>query len=168
MPAAAVIPALRAYIKVVAFKTPVVEIAWWGLKGGFFLEGKGRRGQEKRRVRRVCVCVCAHTHHRACASGEERKEERGGEEKACVLSFTRERIQLLNKTSLSLSFSDLGVLLLSVCAEHPLSSTVLPLSSPGQHPPRCPSHVFCYHKEIGVSIAGRALVAQAPVHCSME
>lgn len=28
--------------------------------------------------------------------------------------------------------------------------------------------VFCYHKEIGVSIAGRALVAQAPVHCSME
>ena len=27
MPAAAVIPALRAYIKVVAFKTPVVEIS---------------------------------------------------------------------------------------------------------------------------------------------
>lgn len=31
-----------------------------------------------------------------------------------------------------------------------------------------PALSFCYHKEIGVSIAGRALVAQAPVHCSME
>ena len=38
-------------------------------------------------------------------------------------------------------------------------------------PPRSPAAaalVFRYHKEIGVSIAGRALVAQAPAHCSME
>ena len=34
VPAAAVIPALRAYIKVVAFKTPVVEIAWSGVQRG--------------------------------------------------------------------------------------------------------------------------------------
>lgn len=51
VPAAAVIPALRAYIKVVAFKTPVVEIAWrasggaWRvcvLRGQGF--GRGKRG----------------------------------------------------------------------------------------------------------------------------
>ena len=47
-----------------------------------------------------------------------------------------------------------------------ISSALPPFfSSP---PSGCLRLVFCYHKEIGVSIAGRALVAQAPVHCSME
>lgn len=117
VPAAAVIPALRAYIKVVAFKTPVVEIAWWGLKGGFFLEGKGRRGQEKRRrVRRVCVCVCAHIHHRACASGEERKEKEG-EKRKRVCSLLRESAFNFSTKPLSLSllFGSRGFTAQCVC-----------------------------------------------------
>lgn len=42
MPAAAVIPALRAYIKVVAFKTPVVEIR---------RQRRGRGGRESEEAR---------------------------------------------------------------------------------------------------------------------
>ena len=71
VPAAAVIPALRAYIKVVAFKTPVVEIAWWG-------EGEPRgAGGEKEEGCNMHVCT-----ERASSEGR-----RGGRESVC--SFTR-------------------------------------------------------------------------------
>ena len=51
MPAAAVIPALRAYIKVVAFKTPVVEI----LVRGCFLAMGGKCVEFFRRKRKKGV-----------------------------------------------------------------------------------------------------------------
>ena len=63
-------------------------------------------------------------------------------------------------TSLSLEVCVLGV-----CVKH-FFCLFLPLFSLNPLLGAC--LVFCYHKEIGVSIAGRALVAQAPVHCSME
>ena len=71
MPAAAVIPALRAYIKVVAFKTPVVEIAWSGVQ-----RGTGRREREKRDAIRMLICA-------------PRKEKEGGKERKRVHLFSR-------------------------------------------------------------------------------
>ena len=68
VPAAAVIPALRAYIKVVAFKTPVVEIAVrrrssGARRAGWGVVARGGRGGEGRGVCeggaawvRGCVC----------------------------------------------------------------------------------------------------------------
>ena len=54
VPAAAVIPALRAYIKVVAFKTPVVEIAWSGVQ-----EGGEKGGDDRKRDAILRMLVCA-------------------------------------------------------------------------------------------------------------
>ena len=72
MPAAAVIPALRAYIKVVAFKTPVVEIAWSGVQRG----GTGRREREKE-MRYACSSAL-----------REKKGKEGGKERKRVHLFT--------------------------------------------------------------------------------
>ena len=76
MPAAAVIPALRAYIKVVAFKTPVVEIAWsrCPTRGG--QEEKRREKGEKER------CNTTHAHLRF-----ERKSRGGGGKRKRVHLF---------------------------------------------------------------------------------
>lgn len=113
--------------------------------------GKSEKGEtgEIEKVRRVCMCTGA------LRVKEGRRE---GEEKACVL-FYESAFNFSTKPLSPLRIS--GLYCQCVCAEH-LSS---PLSLSGT--PSAPL-VFCYHKEIGVSIAGRALVAQAPVHCSME
>ena len=150
VPAAAVIPALRAYIKVVAFKTPVVEIAWSGV------QERGRKGGETTGKEMQYAC--------SSALRERKKEkERGRREKACALF--NECIQLLSKNFLPLGTSlSLEVCAGCVCVKH-FFCLFLPLFS---LTPLGACLVFCYHKEIGVSIAGRALVAQAPVHCSME
>ena len=70
----------------------------------------------------------------------------------------------------STNFLSLGTSLsLEVCAGCVCEAFLLPLPSTFLSKPSwVPALSFCYHKEIGVSIAGRALVAQAPVHCSME
>ena len=71
MPAAAVIPALRAYIKVVAFKTPVVEIAWSGVQ----------RGGERERKEKGCnKGVTLRIHQRF----EREEKERGRRESVCT------------------------------------------------------------------------------------
>ena len=83
VPAAAVIPALRAYIKVVAFKTPVVEIAWWGSG-----EVPGR-GQEKRRKEKG-VRRAMHTLSSGMPGNRARRERSGGrarEGKVCALFY---------------------------------------------------------------------------------
>ena len=53
VPAAAVIPALRAYIKVVAFKTPVVEIFVWRCAFSLLSAVCGKGGEERDR-KEVC------------------------------------------------------------------------------------------------------------------
>ena len=77
-------------------------------------------------MRRVCVCVHTCTTGRALRVKKGRRRE--GEEKACVLSFTRERIQLLNKTSLSLSPFRISGLYCSVCVRSILSLLLSSLS----------------------------------------
>ena len=67
VPAAAVIPALRAYIKVVAFKTPVVEIAWSRCPTRGDRKKRGEKGEKE-------------MQYYACSSAL-RKEEQGGEGK---------------------------------------------------------------------------------------
>ena len=146
MPAAAVIPALRAYIKVVAFKTPVVEIAWSGVQRG------GRKGETTGKKKRCNTH--AHLH-----SERKKEKERGRRESVCTFY---ERIQLLSKLPPSGNLS-LSRRVLGVCVKHFFCLFHFSLK-----PLWVPALSFCYHKEIGVSIAGRALVAQAPVHCSME
>lgn len=73
-----------------------------------------------------------------------------------------ECIQLLSKLPPSGNLS-LSRRVLGVCVKHFFCLFHFSLK-----PLWVPALSFCYHKEIGVSIAGRALVAQAPVHCSME
>lgn len=160
VPAAAVIPALRAYIKVVAFKTPVVEIAWWGKRGS---PGKGTGEKEKGGVRRAM-----HTLSSGMPGNRARRERSGGrarEGKVCALLLGHSQPLSRCKTSPLWNFPLLGSCTVSVRVWSASFSGLLLPSSLG--PPFTPL-VFCYHKEIGVSIAGRALVAQAPVHCSME
>ena len=83
MPAAAVIPALRAYIKVVAFKTPVVEIAWSGVQ----------RGGERERKEKGCnKGVTLRIHQRF-----EREEKEGGKERESVCTCLTGAFQILNK-----------------------------------------------------------------------
>ena len=103
MPAAAVIPALRAYIKVVAFKTPVVEIAWSRCPTRGDRKKKGEKGEKER---------CNTTH----AQSALRKEEQGGrgKEKACALVLTS-----AFKFSLKNLFSFLRLRgVVGVCARH--------------------------------------------------
>ena len=73
MPAAAVIPALRAYIKVVAFKTPVVEIAWSGVQRG------GRERKEKGCNKGVTLRIHQRFERKG---GKEGRKER---ESVCAL-----------------------------------------------------------------------------------
>ena len=98
MPAAAVIPALRAYIKVVAFKTPVVEIAWSGV------QERGRERKEKGCNRGVTLRI-----HQRFERGEGR-----GEGKRKRVHFLTSAFNFSAKTSslwepLSLSRRVLGV-----------------------------------------------------------
>lgn len=103
VPAAAVIPALRAYIKVVAFKTPVVEIAWSRCPTRGDRKKKGReRGKRE-------------MQYYACSSAL-RKEEQGGrgKEKACALV-----LMSAFKFSLKNLFSFLRLRgVVGVCARH--------------------------------------------------
>ena len=93
MPAAAVIPALRAYIKVVAFKTPVVEIAWSGVQEG----GERGRRQEKRDAIRMLICA------------PREKEKEGGKERKRVHLCIQILNKLLSIWNLSLSRCMVGV-----------------------------------------------------------
>ena len=105
VPAAAVIPALRAYIKVVAFKTPVVEIAWSGVQRGGERKEKGCNKGVTLRI------------HQRFERGEGRKE--GRKEKACVHLFNR-CIPNSQQTSLSLRPEPLSLRVQGVCVgEHP-------------------------------------------------
>ena len=106
MPAAAVIPALRAYIKVVAFKTPVVEIAWSGVQRG---GERGRRQEKKRDAIRMLICA-----------PREKRRRRGEGEKACAL-FT-------SAFNFSANFLPLGTSLsLEACAGCVCEAFLLPL-----------------------------------------
>ena len=84
VPAAAVIPALRAYIKVVAFKTPVVEIAWSGVQ----------RGGERERKEKGCNKGVTFTYTPAL---RERGEGRGEGKRKRVCTCLTGAFQILNK-----------------------------------------------------------------------
>lgn len=107
MPAAAVIPALRAYIKVVAFKTPVVEIAWSGVQRG------GRKGETTGKKKEMQY---------ACSSAlREKKGEGEGKE--------RKRVHFLTSAfNFSANFLPLGTSLsLEACAGCVCEAFLLPL-----------------------------------------
>lgn len=107
MPAAAVIPALRAYIKVVAFKTPVVEIAWSRCPT------RGRKGETTGKKKRDAIRMLI------CAPREKRRR-RGEGEKACAL-FT-------SAFNFSANFLPLGTSLsLEACAGCVCEAFLLPL-----------------------------------------
>lgn len=91
VPAAAVIPALRAYIKVVAFKTPVVEIAWSRCPTRGDRKKKGRE-RGKREMQYYACSICAS---KGRAGGERERES--------VCTCFNECIQILAKKPLLLS-----------------------------------------------------------------